>query len=205
MPPPVTPRNYLFARLRRELTAAGIAKRSKEARDWFTARVRALNGRIARQPLLNDPVVKAKKTPLWGFMYMFVYDAKHKATLPYWDRFPLVLMIEPAPGGFYGLNLHYLRPKIRAIFLDKLMETLGNKALDDHTRLRLRYSLLSKAKKFREFRPCFKHYLTKHITSKIAEVPATEWDIANFLPAEHFIGAQKEEVWKESTKEYSSH
>jgi hypothetical protein len=167
--------------------------------------VRALNGRIARQPLLNDPVVKAKKTPLWGFMYMFVYDAKHKSTLPYWDRFPLVLMIEPAPGGFYGLNLHYLRPKIRALFLDKLMETLGNKALDERTRLRLRYSLLSKAKKFREFRPCFKHYLTEHITSKIAEVPATEWDIAIFLPTEHFIGAQKEEVWKESTKEYSSH
>ena len=31
-------------------------------------------------------------------------------------------MIEPAPGGFYGLNLHYLAPGVRARFLDELNE-----------------------------------------------------------------------------------
>ena len=90
-------------------------------------------------------------------------------------------MIEPAPGGFYGLNLHYLNPRVRAKFLDELMKTAPKK-ITDKSKIRARYNLLASSKKYKEFKPCFKHYLTDHVRSKFAIVPAPEWEIATFLP-----------------------
>jgi hypothetical protein len=43
-----------------------------------------------------------------GFPVMFVYDAKHKNTLPYWDSLPFSIVLAKYPDGFLGLNLHYL-------------------------------------------------------------------------------------------------
>lgn len=204
MPEPEQSPPSLFSTLSQEINAAGIQRRTVEARKWFLERVKELNGRVNRKKLLNDSELDPKKNPLWGFMYMFAYDPKTKDTLPYYDRFPLVIMTERAPGGFYGMNLHYLHPKTRAIFLDKLMDTIKGKELNERTRLRLRYDLLQRAKRFREFSPCFKHYLTDHVVSRIAQVPANQWDVAIFLPTEHFAKATKQKVWQESKKQYLS-
>jgi hypothetical protein len=138
-------------------------------------------------------------------MYMFVYDPKHKETLPYYDRFPLIILVEPdrAGTGFYGLNLHYIRPETRALFLDKLFDTMGSTDdIQEKTKLRIRYELISKAKRYREFRPCFKHYLFDHVKSRISMVKPLDWETAIFLPTEHFVKANKTKVWKESLAEY---
>ena len=137
-----------------------------------------------------------------GNMYMYFYDPKHKATLPYYDRFPLTIMVEPAPGGFYGLNLHYLAPGVRAKFLDELMKT-APKTITDKSRLKLRYDLLQSTKKFKEFEPCFKHYLMNQVKGRLVRVPMTEWEIAIFLPVEQFKKVKKESVWRYSRKQYT--
>ena len=137
-------------------------------------------------------------------MVMYFYDPKYKAELPYYDRFPLTIMVEPAPGGFYGLNLHYLSPGVRARFLDELMK-LAPKTMTDTTRLqRMRYKTLKGVKKYREFEPCFKHYLMSHVKSKIVRVPMTEWEIAIFLPTEEFKKVKAQSVWRYSRKSYAS-
>ena len=194
----------LFDTLRKEASAAGFEARSRQAREWFVERVKELNGRINRKSLLNDPAVKMRPEPRWGFMYMFIYDALHKDTLPYYDRFPLIIMLKPAAGGFLGMNLHYLHPKARAIFLDKLMATTNTEdnKLSETTRMRIRYQLLANAQKYRYFRPCIKHYLFDQVKSKIVQVYAPDWETAIFLPTEHFKGAQKTRVWRDSQKIY---
>jgi len=192
----------LFSSLRQELQGSGYIARSKQARDWFVERVKELNGRINRNKLLKDQEVKQRNYPKWGFMYMFLYDAKHKETLPYYDRFPLVIMLSPAPGGFLGLNLHYLHPRIRASFLDRLLSTISDDKLTESTRLKLRYTILAKAKKFRFFQPCLKHYLFDQMMSRPAQIMAPDWETAIFLPTESFKGAQKTTVWKESKQIY---
>ena len=150
----------LFNTLRTELTAKGYESRSREAKTWFAERVKELNGRISRKTLLNDDALKVRSKPIWGHMFMFVYDPKTKDTLPYYDRFPLVIALQPAEGGFLGLNLHYLRPDVRAVFLDKLMSTMsGGEQLTERSRLRVRYELLASVRRFRQFSPCLKHYL----------------------------------------------
>ena len=195
----------LFNTLRTELTAKGYESRSREAKTWFAERVKELNGRISRKTLLNDDALKVRSKPIWGHMFMFVYDPKTKDTLPYYDRFPLVIALQPAEGGFLGLNLHYLRPDVRAVFLDKLMSTMsGSDQLTERSRLRVRYELLASVRRFRQFSPCLKHYLSGHVKSRIAQVYAPDWETAIFLPIEQFAKANKTKVWKESQKIYQS-
>jgi hypothetical protein len=195
----------LLSKLRNEAAATNLKSRSREATQWFIERVRELTGKINRRNLLNDSELKVRPTPMWGNMYMFVYDALHKDTLPYYDRFPLVIMLKPTPDGFMGLNLHYLEPKVRALFLDRLIDTMPNADDDKGTaskRLRIRYSLLQSAQRFRYFKPCLKQYLGSQIKSRIAQVNFKDWDTAIFLPTEHFSGARKTRVWKDSREIY---
>lgn len=192
----------LFDTLQAKAFRAGINPQTKEAQNWFKKRIGEL-GDINRRKLLKDDALEKSTAEIAGSMYMYFYDPKYKKTLPYYDRFPLTIMVEPAPGGFYGLNLHYLSPNVRARFLDALMET-APKNINDKSRLRLRYDLLQGTKKFKEFQPCFKHYLTDHIKSDMVRVPMTEWDIAIFLPTEQFEKVKAETVWRYSRKQYSS-
>lgn len=189
----------LLYRLEQEAFRAGIQARTDEARDWFKVKVKQL-GKINRQQLLRDEALIRKSRTMMGHMYMYFYDPKHRETLPYYDAFPLTIMVERAPGGFYGLNLHYLKPNTRAIFLDKLTDTLTNDKYDESTRFRARYNLLSSVRKFKEFQPCFKHYLSSQIDSKIVLVQPPEWEIAIFLPTEQFVKAKKTQVWQKSAK-----
>ena len=189
----------LLYRLEQEAFRAGIQARTDDARDWFRVKVKQL-GKINRQQLLKDEALIRKSRTMMGHMYMYFYDPKHRETLPYYDAFPLTVMVERAPGGFYGLNLHYLKPTTRALFLDKLTDTLTNEKYDESTRFRARYNLLSSVRKYKEFQPCFKHYLSSQIDSKIVLVQPPEWEIAIFLPTEQFMKAKKTEVWQKSAK-----
>lgn len=189
----------LFTTLNKELTSAGITRRTKESREWFTNRVRGIK-RINEVQFLKDPNLIHKSKFFPGFMYHFTYDPAGKETLPFYDKFPLILAVGPAPGGFYGINLHYLDPLKRALFLDKLMGIATKTEFDEKTRFKLNYSLLSAVRKYRDFAPCFKHYLTSQISSKLMLVPSQEWEIAIFLPTEKFEGAQKKAVWLDSKK-----
>jgi hypothetical protein len=191
----------LFDKLESEAFRKGLSKRSKEAQTWFRKQVQGM-GQINMHKMMKDDRLVKKSRPRVGDMFMYAYDPKHRKTLPYYDRFPLTIMVDKAPGGFYGLNLHYLPLKQRAIFLDNLSAIANNKRYDETTRLKLSYALLKGASKFKYFAPCFKHYLTSQVDSKIMKVEASEWDIAIFLPTENFAKAKKSKVWKDSRSKW---
>jgi len=178
---------------------AGVEKNTKKSLEWFKKELQGMRT-VNRQTLLKDENLKLRSRPLPGRMFMYFYDPKHKKTLPYYDRFPLIFMVEKAKGGFYGLNLHYLPPKQRAIFFDRLTDYSTNKKYDLTTRLRLSYNLLKGASKLSMYGPCFKHYLTKHVRSNIVEVPASEWETILFMPTENFKKKNKNQVWVETRK-----
>lgn len=136
--------------------------------------------------------------PSIGRMYFFSYDPKYKATLPYYDRFPLIFKVGQYRGGFEGINMHYLPYRLRARLMDALYETSNNKRYDETTRLRITYDLLKAATKYKEFKPTYKKYLNQHVRSRFVEIGATEWDIALFLPVERFEKASKTAVWRDS-------
>jgi len=135
-----------------------------------------------------------------GRMYLFMYDPKMKEELPYYDRFPLIFPFKRVQGGFYGINLHYLPHMMRAKLMDSLYILANNKNYDDTTKLRLSYQLLHSASKFRYFEPCVKHYLNSQVRTRFLWVPADQWETALFLPLERFVGATKQQVWRDSRR-----
>ena len=189
----------LFNKLELEAFKAGITPRTRESREWFRRRVQNMR-RINRNALMREEPVELTNREIVGSMYMFFYDPKGKKELPYYDSFPLVIVIKPAEGGFLGLNLHYLPPILRAKFLDSLLEYTNNNRYDETTRFRLSYNLLQSAARMKYFKPCIKHYLNDHVRSRFARVPAPEWEIATFLPTADFQKSSKSTVYSDSRR-----
>jgi len=187
----------LFQKLELAAFRKGITPRTAESQAWFQKQAGYL-GRINNNALLKEPVLKTESGHIPGGMFMYFYDPKTKATLPYYDKFPLTIIVGPAAGGFTGLNLHYLPMTLRAKLLDALMDITSDKKYDDNTKFNLSYNTLKKASKMRYFKPCFKRYLTANVKSRFARVPASEWEIATFLPTASFEKASKTTVWKDS-------
>ena len=131
---------------------------------------------------------------------MFYYDAKHKDTLPYFDRFPLIFPFKKVDGGFMGLNMHYLPLQYRAKLMDSLYDLTTNERYDERTKLELSYKILNSAGRFRYFKPCVKHYLTGQLRSRFMYIYPSEWDMALILPLERFQGASKTKVWSDTRR-----
>lgn len=157
----------------------------KELSDWFSGKVKTAVG--YRRKIISS-VDRSRSSTVIGKMYFFWYDPKHKATLPIYDRFPLVFPIERYSDGFLGLNLHYLSQDERADLLNKLMKFKNSSNLTERSKLRLSYDLLASTKRIaNQMRPCIKRYLFTHVRSSFIEVPGTEWDRAIELPVEFFV------------------
>lgn len=190
-----------FERLQLQAFRAGVQPRSQESQKWFRNKLKNI-GQVNRQKLLRDSALERVSRPRMGDMYMFFYDPKHKETLPYYDTFPLIIMVEKAPGGFYGLNLHYLPPVLRAKLFDAL--TLTNNRYDETTRFKARYRILQSVRKLRYFKPCFKHYLTNHVESRIVKVEPPEWEIAMFMQTQRFKKSKAGAIYKDSRQKVRS-
>jgi len=186
----------LLDTFKRNLAGAKLRK-TTSARKWLFNKANGIS--VNRQKMLRSGTVSEM---LIGQLFFFFYDPKTKATLPYYDRFPLVIPIEPYGDGFLGLNLHYLEPGLRVILLDKLFEYANNKKMNKTTRMKLSYSLISSASKLEIAQPCIKRYLYSHITSKFIYVEPEEYDLAAFLPTEMFVGSTKNHVWKDSRSKF---
>ena len=197
--------NYIFQRIAKFGRAEGIDQsvRQRDARTWFREKANAVKS-VNRNKMLQDPdvdnlTVKIDEESI-GNMYSFFYDPKYKKTLPYYDMFPLVFVIGPKPGGFLGINLHYLPPVLRAKLMDQLYAITNNRKYDNSTKLVISYKLLSGAARYRYFEPCVKHYLFQHVQSKFLKIEPKFWDIALMLPTEKFVKSDADTVWNDSRR-----
>lgn len=176
----------LLTKIGKELTSKNIEPRTDQARQWLMSKISTVKMPSNRSNVLNDPDRIAAKAFV-GRMYFFAYDAKLKAVLPVWDRFPLVIPMEIYSDGFLGMNLHYLDPMNRIFLLNQLMDFLNNDKYDNTTRFNLSYDLLSSSRRYSAFRPCVKRYLLNHIVSSLVYVEPDQWETACFLPVAKFV------------------
>jgi hypothetical protein len=190
---------YLLNRINEQLAKAWLQPRTNQARAWLRAKIDDL--KPSRQALLRDKG-RTRDSTIIGRMYFFYYDPKMKESLPYYDRFPLVIPIEQYQDGFLGLNLHYIHPKQRLLLLDELSEFANNSKYDSSTKLRLSYDLLRRTGAAYQATPCIKRYLFTHVESRFLEITADEWDLACLLPLENFQKASASKVYSESRKQF---
>ncbi len=181
------------------IRAGQVPARTQSAREWYRNQAKQTRT-VNETDLLKQSTDRLESRFRIGHMYHFIYDPKHKATLPYYDRFPLIFPINKAKGGFLGINFHYLPMPLRAKLMDALYDVASNDRYDESTKLNISYRTLAGVAKYREFAPTIKHYLTKQVRSRMMYIAPTEWDIALFLPSAKFEGATKTQVWADSRK-----
>jgi hypothetical protein len=187
--------------LTQQKTAAQLQSMTRESYKWLLKKIAELRNPSSIPAGIKRENWRNANRLILGGLYCFYYDPKTKDDLPYYDRFPLVLVLERYNDGFLGLNLHYLPVKYRIAFLDKLMGYASYNDEDEVKRMRVTYDILNASRRFREFRPCIKRYLTTHIKSRILTIQPGEWDVAVMLPMHLFKKAKPQQVWQESVKE----
>ena len=191
----------LLDKLKTAIKTSKAGAKARAAGDWFREKVKQAGASAKMKAVTPNQLLRRQPDDniLLGKMFFYKYDPKFAKKLPYWDMYPLVFPFEKAPGGFYGLNLHYIPPRDRAVLMDNLNQYASNNKYDKTTRLELSYRLL---KRYGRAVPCVKRYLGDRIVSQTVRIDADESEIAIFLPVERFQKASKGEVWADSRRFY---
>jgi len=178
--------NNLFNRYRNLAAKAEVTLGTKESLKWFAQRIRK-DSRIRNL----DNVTKGFKAerPGPGKLMTYAYDPKYKEKLKYYDTHPLIIVLDIAAGGWYGANIHYLPPRLRA----RLFEELEYK---ENSLNRISTMLSNNS----YTAPCLKRYLSKQVMSQPVVIPKEEWEIAIQLPFESFQKETLKNVWRESRR-----
>ena len=171
-------------------------KNSLEAMKWFQRYLRK-NLRNMRTSQLMRGSPTSLNTPQLGGFHFFVYDAKLKDKLPYWDAFPMMLCIDidVKNNSFLGLNFHYIPPKLRVRLMAELLELRNNSRYTKRTRLIATYQRLKSISNFPIIKNMVKRYLLNHVRSRFILVSPEVWGLAVNLPVERFQNASNKEVW----------
>ena len=173
----------------------------KRSARWFQDKIKGLKGTLRNQfsstnapkfyreaeTKVNPKVLRLRAN--LGDLFAYYYNPKHRMTLPYYDQFPLVMLIGYEKDTFLGLNFHYLNPRLRAILLDRVTAKVGRGIIN-----------WAKISKIKQVEPCVKRYRYDHIVRKVIPIEEQEQELAVFLPLERFKKASKSRVWADSTR-----
>ena len=149
---------------------------------WYRNAVASIADKVTARKLMNQGKLIGR--PSIGRLNMFFYDPKYKKTLPYYDTFPLVLPLERIPGGFAGINFHYLRPVARFSLLEQLQRyaTRGREITSQNS-FDVSYN---RVKNIPLVKNTIKKYLFSHVKSNFLRIDFDEAALAVYLPVAQF-------------------
>lgn len=182
-------------------TLRGSKRDVVKSNSWYRGQIQTLGfGKITPATALTSSIGELKTSLVVGSMYLFAYNPKLRDTLPVYDQFPLVFPFRKIPGGFVGLNLHYLPYLLRAKLLSRLFELSNAHSDNPKRRLLLSWSVLNNTARFPGVKACVKHYLYSQVQSRFLKINPLDWRAAIFLPLERFKKMNKDQVFRESMK-----
>ena len=189
----------LLSTLKTAVAKGEVKSRVKRSAQWFQDKLKGLKGEAKNRFSSTNPDKFYRESPNkiaplglkrraeLGDLFCYHYEPKYKKTLPYYDAFPLIMLIGSDKDTFLGCNFHYLNPRFRAILLDKLTAKMG-KGMPNWNKL----------SKIREIAPTIKRYRFDHIDKKVIQIEEDEKEMAIFLPLERFRKSSKSKVWSDS-------
>ena len=158
---------------------------SQNAVQWFKDSIRGLKkNQIGKQQDYLTIIKNNKrnvKTTLRGQVLLFQYRPKDKPK--FYDRFPLIIVLDFKGRNLLGLNLHYVPPLDRLRLL-ALMNTLifnKNESNFQNTRIRI-LSLLNKQIFAKYLGTAVNYYTVENIVGKPKITTPEEWTHFAFLP-----------------------
>ena len=180
-----------------------VGKEVKRSAKWFREKITGLEGelrnrfsatnaaRFYREAEVRTTWQILRKRAQLGHLFCYYYYPLHHKTLPYYDMFPMIMLIKAEKETFLGINFHYLRPKWRAILLDRVTAKIGGGL-----------PRWSKLRQIKQIAPTIKRYRYDHIMKKVIPIEEDEQEIAIFLPTERFKKSGKAKVWSESERKF---
>ena len=191
-----------------KLTAAvrtgTIGAETRRSAQWFRDKIKGIKGDLRNrfsstnaakfyreaEDKVNPNVMKRRAN--LGDIFCYYYNPKYRNELPYYDMFPMIMLIGTDQDTFTGLNFHYLPPKFRAILLDRVNAKVGRGIIN-----------WKKISKIPQVAPTVKRYRFDHIMRKVVPIEENEQEIAIFLPLERFRKASKSSVWADSRRKFA--
>ena len=176
-----------------------VTARRAEAVKWYqeivgTKKPTASNFQIYKQ----ETGIKPKIGP--GYLLHYTYIAKHRKELPYFDAFPLALILDVKKDSFLTCNLHYLGHGLREKALKALYDNITNKNRSGLQKVKFNYQMVKEISKHSIFKPTIKKHLLSHIKSTPIAILPKDFQYVVHLPSEDFIGAKNTKVWYDSAK-----
>ena len=171
------------------------ARESQLALEWFRTNIRRIFDRRMNEKVYFDGTKVG--TIVEGNMYMMFYDAKWKRTLPWYDRFPLIIPFDKrsVDDGFLALNLHYIPPMARQGLLEELYKYPTEEGV------MIDYQYFKAVPALRSAMPCVKRYLYSNIRRAPLQVQKEYWDVASMLPTADFGKVNTNTVYANSRKQ----
>ena len=179
----------------KEFSNLHLDMKSKAATQWLANNLSSIQTPI--RPDSYNKILPSGPTPLRyveGCMLFFGYEPKTKDSLPFWDEYPLVVILKKSTKSILGLNLHYLSPNERANFLERLLRTVDNPEYHKNAPSYFN-ATYQQMKKNRSLRKCIKRYYISNIKTRVNVIPSPEWKIVTFIPIDRFRMATKYYVW----------
>ena len=190
--------------LKYAIQVGDVPVKERMAVTWFRSIVERAKISLARETVPSALKIDAAQQGtltgrlIPGRMYFFMYNPKHKATLPYYDMFPLVLPFKFYRNGFCGLNFHYLSIPMRIDLLRRLDAMFEEDAelyrQDSHSKGRVLAMSWSRIKGMRGVKPCVKRYRAMYVYSNFLKIGLEDMVVASLLPIERFYTG---DVWSD--------
>lgn len=197
-----------------ETFGPGAKRNIRRSQEWFMDRINKdanLTPNHLMRAFANKRRPPTANKYLFGRLFFYKYDAKHKDTLEYWDMYPLVFFFNAQMGdGFkfgdrgvlylWGLNLHYLPPKLRLLIFQDLITLRNERTYRAKTRLRLTWEKLAHFGHHHLYSHCVKMYRADHIMSQLVEIEPQYWELVLPMRTARFQKATQATVWKDAWK-----
>ena len=155
--------------------------------------IRFFREKLVRRRVNHDNLMKNYRTtsnPKIGSMLVYNYDPKHKKILPFYDLNPCIILLDYTADGWYGANLHYLPPTLRA---DLLIDIGWNKNVSlRNIQKAMESNKLTKV--------CLKRYLRSQLNSTMKIINREDWEIIIQLPFDAFVKETRSQIWRKARR-----
>lgn len=163
-------------------------------KDFFKNPVSANNS--ANDIIARTPKSSRKTKIELGSLYMFSYEAITE-TLQYFDKFPLVIPVNEDSDHFWGINLHYAPPLIRAKIFDAIRDIVEDPHLLPVSKRQKIASFTATLMKQNFIKPLIKCYLKSQVRSRFIHVQFENWEHVLYLPLARFNNVTEKQVFKD--------
>lgn len=110
-------------------------------------------------------------------IYYFRYDNPSTKNLKVWDKAPLVIALDITPKSLLAINVHWVPPKVRPLFIEFLVQYFKDAKRPGTRRkaLRLWYGRMKSNAALRPFLVALRRYHISRIKN-LQEIPKEKWD-----------------------------